>query len=339
MADQPTMLQSLQRIAAGPLGEAGSVVNLQPLTSGANKGTWSFDIVTDGAATRGFILQTAADSAAPDPNAQEVWIPVLNGTQEFQVMMVAHAAGVPAPQVRYLLAPQDGLGLGSITGRIDGETLGTRIHRQPEFAAARAMMAAQCGQILAGIHRMPVDSLPFLARFGTDETLALYRRVLDTFDYPVPALELALKWGADHRPRISRLGPVHGDFRTGNFIVGAQGIRAVLDWEVSHLGDPIEDLGYLCMRTWRFGGPGPVGGFGQRADLYAAYEAASGMAVDPGDVRFWEVMGAMRWALGCVRRAHSFRHQGRRKLEFAGVGRRLEEPVLDILDVIEGRDP
>ena len=62
-------------------------------------------------------------------------------------------------------------------------------------------------------------------------------------------------------------------------------------------------------------------------------------AVDPGDVRFWEGMGSMRWALGCVRRAFSFRHQDQRRLEFAGVGRRLEEPVYDILDVIEGKGP
>ena len=131
---------------------------------------------------------------------------------------------------------------------------------------------------------------------------------------------------------------VHGDFRTGNFIAGPDGIRAVLDWEIAHVGDPVEDLGYLCMRTWRFGGAAPVGGFGQRAELYAAYEVASGFAVDPQQVRFWEVLGSMRWAFGCVRRAFSYRGQGARQLELAAIGRRLEEPVYDILNTIEGRD-
>ncbi|RYY93726.1 MAG: phosphotransferase family protein, partial [Comamonadaceae bacterium] len=130
---------------------------------------------------------------------------------------------------------------------------------------------------------------------------------------------------------------VHGDFRTGNFIVGPEGIRAVLDWEIAHAGDPMEDLGYLCMRTWRFGGPQPVGGFGARADLFAAYEKAGG-SVDREEVRFWEVVGSMRWALGCVRRGYAFRHQQQRKLEFAAVGRRVEEPIYDLLNVIEGRD-
>jgi aminoglycoside phosphotransferase (APT) family kinase protein len=100
----------------------------------------------------------------------------------------------------------------------------------------------------------------------------------------------------------------------------------------------MEDLGYLCMRTWRFGGAAPVGGFGAREDLFAAYEKASGLAVDPGQARFWEVVGAMRWALGCVRRAHAWRHQQERKLEFAAVGRRIEEPIHDLLNVIEGLD-
>ena len=168
--------------------------------------------------------------------------------------------------------------------------------------------------------------------------LALYQRVLDGVGRPLPVIELALRWGRERRPRSPRLAVVHGDFRTGNVIVGPEGLRAVLDWEVAHLGDPMEDLGYLCMRTWRFGGAGPVGGFGQRAELFAAYQAASGQPVDPEAVRFWEVMGSVRWALGCVRRARSFRHQARRRLEFAAVGRRFAEPAWDILDLIEGRE-
>lgn len=338
MQDNERMQQAVARIAERHLQAQGAVQNLQPLSAGANKGTWSFDVLVDGE-PRGFILQLAADSGAPDPDSEDDWVPHLDGTQEFMAMSVAHAAGVPVPRVRYFLAPEDGLGLGAITGRIEGETLGTRIHRQPEFATARGLMAGQCGRILADIGRMPVDELPFLREFGVDETLALYRRTLDSFDHPLPALELALQWGRERRPKLTRRAMVHGDFRTGNFIVGPEGIRAVLDWEIAHVGDPLEDLGYLCMRTWRFGGKGPVGGFGQRADLYAAYEQATGVGVDPADVRFWEVMGSMRWALGCVRRAFSFRHQDRRRLEFAGVGRRLEEPVYDILNVIEGTDP
>ena len=178
----------------------------------------------------------------------------------------------------------------------------------------------------------------FLREFDAEATLALFRRTLDKVDSPWPALELGLRWLHERRPKHARRTLVHGDFRTGNFIVGTEGMRAVLDWEIAHAGDPMEDLGYLCMRTWRFGGKGPVGGFGERTDLFAAYEKASGIAVEPEEARFWEVAGAMRWALGCVRRGYAYRHQSDRKLEFAAVGRRVEEPTYDLLNVIEGRD-
>jgi aminoglycoside phosphotransferase (APT) family kinase protein len=319
-------------VAAGPVSE------LQALTAGANKGTWSFRAPL-GSGTGAFILQTQAPSGAPDPDAgPDDWVPHLDGTQEFQVMLAAEAADVPVPRVRHILRPEDDLGEGAVTERIDGETIPARVLRQPELAHARERMAAQCGRILAAIHRVPAGGLTFLREFGARETLALFERTIDAIGLPLPPLELALRWARERMPRQARRTLVHGDFRTGNFIVGPEGIRAVLDWEIAHVGDPMEDLGYLCMRTWRFGGAAPVGGFGAREDLFAAYEKASGLAVDPGQARFWEVVGAMRWALGCVRRAHAWRHQQERKLEFAAVGRRIEEPIHDLLNVIEGLD-
>lgn len=332
--DAQTLQQQVDTLARRRLGAGEGARDLQTLTAGANKGTWAFR-----AGGTGFILQRQAASGAPDPDAgPDDWVPHLDGTQEFQVMRAAEAADVPVPRVRHILVPDDGLGEGAVTERIDGETIPARVLRQPELAEARGRMAAQCGRILAAIHRVPADSLGFLRRFDAGETLALFERTLDRAGMPLPALELALRWARARLPGRTGTALVHGDFRTGNFIVGPEGIRAVLDWEIAHLGDPMEDLGYVCMRTWRFGGRLPVGGFGAREDLFSAYEQASGQAVDPQQVRFWEVVGAMRWALGCVRRAHAWRHQHERRLEFAAVGRRIEEPIYDLLNVIEGRD-
>jgi aminoglycoside phosphotransferase (APT) family kinase protein len=336
--DAEALQQRVEAMARRHLGATGRVTDLQTLTAGANKGTWSFHApVSSGSAA--FILQRQAPSGAPDPDAgPDDWVPHLDGTPEFQVMLAAEAADVPVPHVRHILQPEDGLGEGAVTERMDGETIPARVLRQPELAAARERMAAQCGRILAAIHRVPVNGLPFLRDFGARETLALFERTIDAIGLPLPPLELALRWARERMPRDTTRTLVHGDFRTGNFIVGPEGIRAVLDWEIAHVGDPMEDLGYLCMRTWRFGGPGPVGGFGAREDLFTAYETASGLPVDREHARFWEVVGAMRWALGCVRRAHAWRHQRERKLEFAAVGRRIEEPIYDLLNVIEGRE-
>jgi aminoglycoside phosphotransferase (APT) family kinase protein len=337
MSDSVELQGSVDELAARRLGAQAPVRALRALTAGANKATWSFEALVEDQ-WRGFVLQRAAEAAALEPDAEDDWLPMLVGAQEFAAMIAAGEAGVPVPRVHALLGADDPIGPGAITAQVEGETLGPRIVRDAAFAAARSALTGQCARALAAVHAIAPARMPFLGRLGADETLALYQRVLDGVGRPLPVIELALRWGREHRPAGSRLAVVHGDFRTGNFIVGPEGLRAVLDWEVAHLGDPMEDLGYLCMRTWRFGGAGPVGGFGPRAELLSAYQEASGQAVDPQAVRFWEVMGSVRWALGCVRRARSFRHQTRRRLEFAAVGRRLAEPAWDILDLIEGHE-
>ncbi|MFA5123081.1 phosphotransferase family protein, partial [Zavarzinia sp.] len=147
--------------------------------------------------------------------------------------------------------------------------------------------------------------------------------------------DLALVWLKAHlpaAPAVPRL--VHGDFRNGNLIVGPDGIRAVLDWELAHLGDPLEDLGWLCVPSWRFGGVAPVGGFGTRDDLFAAYEAASGTPVDAGAVRFWEVLGTLRWGLICAESANRFLTGGDRSVERAVIARRASETEIDLLDLL-----
>ncbi len=109
-------------------------------------------------------------------------------------------------------------------------------------------------------------------KWSRDTTKSLTCRV-----FGCQRIEWGLKWAAENAPKSTRHTVVHGDFRHGNFIVGEEGIRIVLDWEVAHSGDPMEDLGWVCVKTWRFGGRKPVGGFGTREELFEAYEKASGL--------------------------------------------------------------
>jgi aminoglycoside phosphotransferase (APT) family kinase protein len=114
----------------------------------------------------------------------------------------------------------------------------------------------------------------------------------------------------------------------------SSGLRAVLDWEVVHLGDPMEDLGGLCVTSWRFGEiDKPVGGFGPRDELFAGYEAVSGEKVDAERVRFWEVMGTLRWGMSCAMMAGEFR-AGDRSVEKAAIGRRASETAIDLLAIL-----
>jgi aminoglycoside phosphotransferase (APT) family kinase protein len=129
---------------------------------------------------------------------------------------------------------------------------------------------------------------------------------------------------------------VHGDFRNGNFIVGPEGVRAVLDWELVHIGDPWEDLAWVCTRSWRFGGAGEVGGVGSREDLYAAYERTSGMEVDRDAVHWWEVMSSVKWGVMTIGQAFTHLMGAVPSLELAAIGRRTVETEYDVLEMIKG---
>jgi aminoglycoside phosphotransferase (APT) family kinase protein len=211
--------------------------------------------------------------------------------------------------VLHVLKPDDDLGTGFIMQRVAGETIPRKILRDDEFAGARPKLARQCGEILAGIHGLSAASLPQLRRMNAAAEIAELQREIDGFGWPRPVFQLALRWLRDHDPGPSeRVTLVHGDFRHGNLMIGPDGVRAVLDWELAHLGDPMEDLGWICVNSWRFGViDKPVGGFGTYEELFSGYEAASGIAVDVARVKFWEVMGTLRWGVMCVGMMQRFR--------------------------------
>lgn len=323
---------ALQAALARQGGGAGEVRNLRRLTGGATKKTWAFDWIAGGA-QQALILQQAPGPAGPPGGA-----PKLGAAQDAALMIAARAGGAPAPLVRLVLQPQDGLGEGYVTEFVAGETLGRRVVRDEAFATARPRMARQCGEILATIHRLPTEPLQFLQRLSPADELRVYGDALARSGVRHPALAYALRWTEQNLPLDWEPAVVHADFRTGNLIVGPDGVRCVLDWEIARIGDAMQDLGVLCMRTWRFGGAGEVGGFGSREDLYAGYEATSGQRVDPRRVRFWEAFSNLKWAIACARRGSSVRADGRQaSLELSAVGRRLEEPLWDFLALTEAK--
>jgi aminoglycoside phosphotransferase (APT) family kinase protein len=319
------------------LGAPAEVRELARLTGGATKITWSFDAVIGGDAVPLILQQTPPERLAAPADHAALRV---QGAHDAALLTAAARAGVPAPRVRFALAPDDGLGEGTVTDRVAGETLGRKINTDPKFAAARAGLAGQCGTILAAVHRIDPAGLDFLATQTAADQLALFRGIADGCDHPLPAVELGLRWVAEHLPAAPRLTVVHGDFRNGNLIVGGGGVRCVLDWELAHLGDPMLDLGWLCVKTWRFGGALPVGGFGHRDDLFAAYERAGGGAVDPAHVRFWEAFGCVKWAVMCMQKGLGDLSAAgaRRTVEAVAIGRRIEEPLLDFLDLITGKE-
>jgi aminoglycoside phosphotransferase (APT) family kinase protein len=302
------------------------------LSGGASQETWSFEILHP-AGNIGAILRRAPQGygAAPTRAAG------LNA--EAQLMRLAHHAGVPSPRVLHVLEPSDLLGTGFIMARVEGETIPRKILRDDEFAAARPKLARQFGEILAGIHGLPLPQLPELRRMTAASEIAELARDYHSFNWPRPVFELALRWLKDHDPGPSaRVTLVHGDFRHGNMIIGPDGVRAVLDWELAHLGDPMEDLGWVCVNSWRFGAiDKPVGGLGSREEFFAGYEAAGGERVDPERAKFWEVMGTLRWGVMCCGMMQRFRDGPDHSIERAMIGRRSSETEIDLLRLLAPR--
>ena len=203
--------------------------------------------------------------------------------------------------------------------------------RDEEWAPVRPKLAAQCGEALAAIHRIPIDAAPELEH---QDQVIQFRDALDLLDEPHPAFELGFRWLERNRPPSERVGVVHGDFRLGNLIVGPDGLRAVLDWEIAHLGDPMEDLGWLCVKAWRFGAHPPVGGVGEYDELFGAYSAAAGVKVDPDAVHWWEVLGTLKWGVMCIMQASTHLNGFTRSVELAAIGRRVCENEHDLLQLL-----
>jgi len=310
---------------------ATGVIAAVRLSGGASQETWSFDIVHPGG-NIGAILRRAPQGygAAPARAAG------LNA--EALLMQLAHDAGVPSPRVLHLLQPQDELGIGFIMERVAGETIPRKILRDDKFAQARPKLARQLGGVLAGIHGLALSQLPELRRMTAAKEISELERDYRSFDWPRPVFDLALRWLRDRDPGPSQeVTLVHGDFRHGNLIIGPEGLRAVLDWELAHTGDPMEDLGWICVNSWRFGEiDKPVGGFGAREELFAGYEAA-GRRVDPARVMFWEVMGTLRWGVMCCGMMQRFRVGPEHSVERAMIGRRASETEIDLLRLLASR--
>jgi aminoglycoside phosphotransferase (APT) family kinase protein len=251
----------------------------------------------------------------------------------------AASARVPVPRVRMILEPSDELGSGYVMERLEGETIARRILREDAFAAVRPLLARQCGEILARIHAIPVESLPKLPFADAPGQLASYRAVFDSFGRPHPVFELAFRWLADHMPAPAPATFVHGDFRHGNLLIAqGEGVRGVLDWEIAHVGDPMEDLGWICVNSWRFGAELPVGGFGTREDLFAGYEAGGGMKVDPRRVHLWEILGTLKWGIMCMMQYSVFERGIDRSVERGAIGRRSSETEIDLLELLLDRE-
>ena len=312
-----TASDGLARLLGPVLGDPVRIEGLQRLSGGASRETWAFR-----AGGRDLILRRDPPGRPGPPGAMG---------REAAAMRACGRAGLPVPEV---LVDDDGSALGTaglVMARVPGETLARRILRDDEFAPARAVLAAQLGAFLAGLHAIDPADVPGLAEV---DPLADYRAAYEATGDLSPTVEAAQRWLQAHRPPATGTTIVHGDLRMGNVIVGADGLRAAIDWELVHLGDPLEDLAWLCVKAWRFGSPLPVGGVGTLDQLLGAYEEVSGTSVDRDAFQWWLVQKTLQWAIICVGQASVHLSGALRSVELAAIGRRAAEPEWDLVELL-----
>ena len=309
------------------LGDDVGVENLRPLTGGASRITYAFDAVA-GTHRQPLILRTA-------PTAEGQF-----ASMELEAAVQAAAAQSGAPVPHILTASNSPAALGNpylICDEIAGETIVRKIQRQLDDAG-RSRLLAQCGQALAAIHRAGTDAAELRER----DELVEWRERLDDLDDTTATFEWAFRWLEANRPDPGPRTLTHGDFRMGNLIVDGSAVpvrlAAVLDWEAVHIGDIHEDLAWFCVRAWRFGAPPSVaaGGLGSIEEFVSAYEQAGGAAIDRSALRWWQVLGTLKWGIICRYQAERHLSGQSRSVELAAIGRRVCENEWDLLDLLEG---
>ena len=312
------------RLVLADLGIDAGRLELSRIPGGASRETW----LAEGESAR-WVLRR-------DPRGSVSLVPM---AEEFALLSRAAEANVPVAAP--LAFEPDGGRFGSpglLMAYVQGSSVAPRILRKPEFEHARTVLTGQLGEALARIHAVDTDSVDgVLPQPSTDPALdqiSEWERQLDEIGEPLPAVELGLRWLRAHAPEPAETRLVHGDFRLGNFIVDESGLAAVIDWELAHLGDPAEDIGWLCIRSWRFGNDdSPVAGVGRLDAFLSAYESAGGAPIDRERVRYWEAFGNVKWAVICARQAHDHLDGVRRSHELASLGRRICEPEWDFLQL------
>ncbi|GHB00536.1 hypothetical protein GCM10009069_24230 [Algimonas arctica] len=305
------------------------ITNLHRLTAGASMESWAFN-----AGDAALILRRAPGGAETNTGIGGIAL-----STEAALIETARNNGVTAPEVRHIFAPDSPIGAAYVMARLPGEALPPRLFKMDGMAPVLAALPDRLAQEMAAIHAISLDALPAdVPTAGAADLIDSYHTAYAAIGERRPVYELAFRWLRENcPPAYDPPVLVHGDFRMGNLLIDEHGLTAVLDWEIAHLGDPHQDLAYICAPSWRFGRRDkPVGGIGEIAPFINAYESASGRTVDHARFQFWRVLTTLFWGSACMTMLGDWRDGTERSIERAAIGRRISEVEIDLLLLLAG---
>ena len=258
---------------------------------------------------------------------------------EAKIQKVVKKNGAPVPAIIFEFSEGEEIGEGYVMEAIPGETIPRKILRDVKFATAREKLPFEIGKSLAKIHQTKLDDLKALDQVTFSDSLEKLFQVYLSFNQPQPVFDLAFKWL--EAQKLTEYGDVlvHGDFRFGNFIISEENFESIIDWELAHIGNPMEDLGWLCVRSWRFGNVEKrVGGLGDIKDLIAGYESNSDIKIDESQLDVWQLYGSLRWGVICMMQTFAHLSGMVNSVEKAAIGRRVSETEFDLMNMIKHKN-
>ena len=218
---------------------------------------------------------------------------------------------------------------------IPGESIARKILRDDKFSLAREKLSFQCGEALAKIHSVDLKDFSKVPKKPIEEELERLYLTYKSFKQSLPVFEYAFKWlnRQDFTKRKDAL--VHGDFRLGNLMIDESGLAAVIDWEMVSIGNPMLDIGWMCINSWRFGQSDKVvGGFGDLDEFLQGYSSISKEKIAKDEVRIWQILGTLRWGVICLIQVYAHLNGDVNSLEKAAIGRRVSETEIDLVDLL-----
>jgi len=271
--------------------------------------------------------------------SQEKSVMAIPKILEAKIQKVVKKNGAPVPAIIFEFSEGEEIGEGYVMEAIPGETIPRKILRDVKFATAREKLPFEIGKSLAKIHQTKLDDLKALDQVTFSDSLEKLFQVYLSFNQPQPVFDLAFKWL--EAQKLTEYGDVlvHGDFRFGNFIISEENFESIIDWELAHIGNPMEDLGWLCVRSWRFGNVEKrVGGLGDIKDLIAGYESNSDIKIDESQLDVWQLYGSLRWGVICMMQTFAHLSGMVNSVEKAAIGRRVSETEFDLMNMIKHKN-